>query len=156
MSLQQHVRGTRGGGNLFARGNQTEQDGHRSIDELEPDGSQQIAERIVTQLMQLEGYDRQTAIDDVVNTAESNDPDDVAQWSRWIARANRIVDPFVEDQHGEEEAQRGAQKRAEREILVAQKEDGAVPSLRERAIGASKEGSSKEDEQLVMDRLNNQ
>ena len=106
--------------------------------------------------MQLEGYDRQTAIDDVVNTAESNDPDDVAQWSRWIARANRIVDPFVEDQHGEEEAQRGAQKRAEREILVAQKEDGAVPSLRERAIGASKEGSSKEDEQLVMDRLNNQ
>ena len=150
------TRRKRGGGNLFARGNQTEQDGHRSIDELEPDGTQQIAERIVTQLMQLEGYDRQTAIDDVVNTAESNDPDDVAQWSRWIARANRIVDPFVEDQHGEEEAQRGAQKRAEREILVAQKEDGAVPSLRERAIGASKEGSSKEDEQLVMDRLNNQ
>ena len=106
--------------------------------------------------MQLEGYDRQTAIDDVVNTEESNDPDDVAQWRSWIDRANRIVDPIAEDVHGEEEAQIGAQQRAENEILVAQKEDGAVPSLRERAIGASKEGSSKEDEQLVMDRLNNQ
>ena len=78
--------------------------------------------------MGLDGYtSRQTAINDVVNTAQSNDDDDMTQWQRWIARANRIVNPFVEEQHGTKFAEQGSQKRAAEQppimALEAQKID---------------------------------
>ena len=58
---------------------------------------------------------------------QSNDDDDFRQWQRWIARANRIVNPFVEEQLGSKIANEGAQKREEAEppirALGAQKID---------------------------------
>ena len=80
--------------------------------------------------MSLDGYtSEQTAINDVVNTAQSNDDDDMTQWQSWIARANRIVNPFLEEQRSTKFAEQGSQKRAEAEPPIS-------------ALGAHKTDSS--------------
>lgn len=76
----------------------------------------------------------QTAINDVVNTAQSNDDDDFRQWQSWVNIENIIVNPFVEDQHGSKIAEQGSQKRAAEQppimALEAQKIDSPAFAAR--------------------------
>ena len=146
---KKRTRKKRGKGNMF--GINVQQDENRRINELDPDGTRHIARHIVSDLMTIDRYtSRQTAINDVVNTAQSTDPDDFAQWQIWIARVWQTRDPFrniwsfiEEPLHTDEvdadEIDHVAQKRAAAETPTV----GYVPlSRRTTALAAQKIDSS--------------
>ena len=131
-------------------GRNVQQDENRRINELDPDGTRQIARHIVSDLMTIDRYtSRQTAINDVVNTAQSTDPDDCAQWQEWIARVwqtrnfvglrDFVGEPLHTDEVDADEIDHVAQKRAAAETPTV----GYVPlSRRTTALAAQKIDSS--------------